>query len=139
MRLNVIRSTQEIPVLIINGAVGGTRVDQHQRDGNDPDNLNTIYGRLLWRVQQAELAEHVRGIFWHQGESDGDLAYAEYLARWTAMYEGWLLDYPNVEGIFVFQVRAGCGNPTWNRTFIVSCWSFGQSLGQHEYNRSRWP
>jgi hypothetical protein len=31
------------------------------------------------------------------------------------MYDAWLEDYPNVEGVFPFQIRAGCGNPTWNR------------------------
>ena len=77
--------------------------------------LDTIYGRLLWRVQMAGVAEAVRAIFWHQGESNADQDYDTYLALWTSMYTDWLLDYPNVEGIYPFQVRAGCGNPTWNR------------------------
>jgi hypothetical protein len=45
--------SQKIPIFIINGAVGGTRIDQHQRSFTDPADLNTIYGRTLWRVQQA--------------------------------------------------------------------------------------
>ncbi len=116
MRLaNVIKDSQEVPILVINGAVGGTRVEQHQRDEMDPENLNTIYGRLLWRVRQAGVADSVRAIFWHQGESNGGMPYDRYLELWTAMYTDWLEDYPNVEGVFPFQVRAGCGNPTWNR------------------------
>ena len=116
MRLaNRIKDAQQIPVLVINGAVGGTRVDQHQRNQADPVDLNTIYGRMLWRAQQADVARSARAIFWHQGESDGAQAYDRHLELWTAMYTGWLADYPNVEDIFVFQVRAGCGNPTWNR------------------------
>ncbi len=110
-----IMNAQQMPILIINGAVGGTTVAQHQRNDANPTDLNTIYGRLLWRVQQAGVAEAVRGIFWHQGESDGNMAYDTYLALWTAMYDDWLEDYPHVEGIYPFQVRAGCGNPTWNR------------------------
>ena len=42
-----------MPICMINGAVGGTRIDQHQRNPADPEDVATIYGRLLWRVQQA--------------------------------------------------------------------------------------
>ena len=112
---NVIMETQQMPILLINGAVGGTKVIQHQRNDGNPEDLGTIYGRLLWRVKQAGVAEAVRGIFWHQGESDAKMPYDTYLGLWTAMYEDWLEDYPNVEGIYPFQVRNGCGNPTWNR------------------------
>ncbi|SVE41170.1 uncharacterized protein METZ01_LOCUS494024, partial [marine metagenome] len=112
---NVIKETQGIPILLINGAVGGTTVAQHQRNDNYPEDLNTIYGRLLWRVHQAEVAQSIRAIFWHQGENDGTLPYNTYLEQWTDMYEDWLEDYPNLEGIYPFQVRAGCANPTWNR------------------------
>ena len=107
--------TQQIPILLINGAYGGTKVAQHQRNDANPTDVSTIYGRLLWRVEHAGVAESVRAIFWHQGESDGNMAFDTYLGLWTAMYEDWLEDYPNVEGIYPFQVRAGCGNPTWNR------------------------
>jgi len=106
---------EEIPILLINGAVGGTKVDQHQRKDFNPTDLTTIYGRLLWRVQHAGVADSVRAIFWHQGESDGGMAFETYLGLWTAMYEDWLEDYPNVEGVYPYQVRAGCGGPTWNR------------------------
>lgn len=110
-----VMETQQMPILLINGAVGGTKVDQHQRKDFNKTDLTTIYGRLLWRVQAAGVAETVRAIFWHQGESDGNMAFDEYLGLWTSMYEDWLDDYPNVEGVYPFQVRAGCGGPTWNR------------------------
>ena len=112
---NVMMETQDMPILLINGAVGGTLVAQHQRNDSNPEDINTIYGRLLWRAQQAKVAESVRAIFWHQGESDGNMAYDTYLELWTSMYDDWLEDYPNLEGIYPFQVRSGCGNPTWNR------------------------
>ncbi len=111
----LIMEAEGMPILLINGAVGGTTVLQHQRNDANPTDLDTIFGRLLWRVQKAGVAGSVRGIFWHQGESDGSMAYPSYLELWTAMYNDWLEDYPNVEGIYPFQVRAGCGNPTWNR------------------------
>ena len=111
----VIMETQGMPILLINGAVGGTKVAQHQRNDANPTDLSTIYGRLLWRVKQAGVADSVRVIFWHQGESDGAMAFETYLGLWTSMYVDWLEDYPNLEGIYPFQVRAGCANPTWNR------------------------
>jgi hypothetical protein len=43
------------PICIINGAVGGTRITQHQVDSNNRENLATIYGRLLYRGHKAEL------------------------------------------------------------------------------------
>lgn len=112
---NRIKDAESVPILVINGAYGGTRIDQHQRNDANPEDVTTIYGRLLWRARQAGVAEHVRAIFWHQGESDGAQPYAQHLALWTAMHQDWLEDYPNVEAIFPFQVRAGCGGPTWNR------------------------
>lgn len=45
----------KIPICISNGAVGGTRIDQHLGDEAIPGNLATIYGRLLWRVREARL------------------------------------------------------------------------------------
>jgi len=112
---NRLSSEESMPILVINGAVGGTSVWSHQRTAEDPSNVDTIYGRLLWRAQQAGVAESARAIVWHQGESDGSTSYDAYLGAWTAMYDGWLADYPSVEGVYVMQVRSGCGNPTWNR------------------------
>jgi hypothetical protein len=112
---NRIKDAEQVPILVINGAVGGTLIAQHQRNDARPEDPATIYGRMLWRARQAGVADAVRAIFWHQGESDGAQPYATHLALWTAMYQDWLEDYPNVEGIFPFQVRAGCGNPTWDR------------------------
>lgn len=60
----------KVPVCFINGAVGGTRIDQHQRNEADPTDAATIYGRLLARVRGARLTHEVDAIFWHQGEND---------------------------------------------------------------------
>ena len=44
--------------------------DQHQRHAADPEDVHTIYGRLLWRVRQAKLTHGIRAVLWHQGEND---------------------------------------------------------------------
>ena len=103
--------SQQIPIFIVNGAVGGTRIDQHQRNEADPTDLNTIYGRMLWRVQQAKLTHGIRGILWHQGESDqgadgpdggyGSETYENYFVEMSA---DWKEDFPNIQHYYLFQI-----------------------------------
>ncbi|MFO0904241.1 MAG: DUF2341 domain-containing protein [Pirellulales bacterium] len=100
-----------VPVCILNGAVGGTRIDQHQRRDDDPTDPSTIYGRLLWRVRQAGLAHAVRAILWHQGENDqgadgptGGYGYETYKQYFIDLAAAWKEDYPNVERYYVFQI-----------------------------------
>lgn len=103
--------THKVPICIINGSVGGTRIDQHQRDPADPENVATIYGRLLWRVRQAKLTHGIRAIFWHQGENDqgsdgptGTFGWESYRPFFVDMAGAWQEDYPNVAHTYVFQI-----------------------------------
>lgn len=103
--------TQQIPICIINGAVGGTRIDQHQRSLSDPQDLNTIYGRLLWRTTQAKLTHGIRGVLWHQGENDqgadgptGGYGWQTYRQLFLSMAASWKQDYPNIQHYYVFQI-----------------------------------
>jgi len=103
--------SQKMPIFILNGAVGGTRIDQHQRNEADPTDLTTIYGRMLWRVQQARLTHGVRGILWHQGENDqgadgpdggyGSETYQKYFVEMSA---AWKQDFPNIQHYYLFQI-----------------------------------
>ena len=102
---------EKVPVCILNGAVGGTRVDQHQRSAARPDDPATIYGRLLGRVRAAGLTHGIRAILWHQGENDqgadgptGGYGWETYRDFFIAMAGGWKRDYPNVEHYYVFQI-----------------------------------
>lgn len=101
----------KIPVFIINGAVGGTRIDQHQRSEVDPEDLTTLYGRLLWRIREAKLTHGIRGIIWHQGENDqgadgptGGFGYETYRRYFLDLAAAWKSDYPNVQHYHVFQI-----------------------------------
>ena len=103
--------SEKIPIFIINAAVGGTRIDQHQRNEEDPTDLTTIYGRMLWRVQQAKLTHGIRGILWHQGENNqgsagpsGDYDWKSYEDYFVEMSAGWKRDFPNVRHTYVFQI-----------------------------------
>jgi hypothetical protein len=103
--------SQKIPICFINGAVGGTRIDLHQRNAENPTDMNTIYGRLLWRVQQAKLTHGIRGVLWHQGENDqgadgptGGFGYENYRQYFIDMSAAWKEDYPNIQRYYVFQI-----------------------------------
>lgn len=101
----------KMPICFINGAVGGTRIDQHQRNGADPTDVGTIYGRLLWRVREAKLTHGVRGIFWHQGENDqgadgptGGFGWETYRDYFHSLAASWRQDYPNARHLYMFQI-----------------------------------
>jgi len=108
----------ELPIFIINGAQGGTRVDQHQRNEADPTDVNTIYGRLLWRLQQAKLTHGVRAVLWHQGENDqgaggptGTFGWVNYQDYFIRMAAAWKQDYPNIKHYYIHQIWPGsCGS-----------------------------
>jgi len=101
----------KVPICIINGAQGGTRVAQHQRNPEDPEDVKTIYGRLLWRVRQARLTHGIRGIIWHQGEADGvsdgpgpEWGWETYQHDFLNLAAAWKEDYPNIQHYYIFQI-----------------------------------
>jgi len=103
--------SRKIPVFILNGAVGGTRIDQHQRDDADPADRSTLYGRTLWRARQARITHGIRGIIWHQGENDqgadgpsGRYGWETYQRLFVAMAGGWQRDFPNARHLYLFQI-----------------------------------
>lgn len=103
--------SEKIPICLINGAVGGTRIDQHQRNDADPTDISTIYGRQLWRVQQAKLTHGIRAVIWHQGENDqgadgptGGYGYETYRQFFVDLAASWKEDYPNIQHYYAFQI-----------------------------------
>jgi Concanavalin A-like lectin/glucanases superfamily/Domain of unknown function (DUF2341)/Carbohydrate esterase, sialic acid-specific acetylesterase len=103
--------SQKMPIFILNGAVGGTRIDEHQRNASNPTDLTTIYGRMLWRMQRAKMTHGIRGVLWHQGESDqgaggptGGYGWETYQPLFVEMAAGWKQDFPNVSHYYVFQI-----------------------------------
>lgn len=93
-----------MPICFLNGSIGGTRIDQHLPNGG-------IYDNLLKRVINAKLTHGIRGIFWHQGESDcsnfgpiSDYDYTVYEQSFLTLSTAWKRDYPNVQGYIIHQV-----------------------------------
>jgi hypothetical protein len=62
-------------------------------------------------VRQAKLTHGIRGILWHQGESDqgadgptGGFGWETYQPLFIEMAAGWKRDFPNVRNYYVFQI-----------------------------------
>jgi hypothetical protein len=102
----------QVPIAILNGAVGGTVISYHQRNDAQHEDLNTAYGRLLWRAQQAGIDQHAKAFFWYQGESDGSTPVATYSDRFYDLYLDWQEDCGGLQEIYMVPVLKGCGNPT---------------------------
>jgi hypothetical protein len=105
-----------IPICIMNGAVGGTRIDQHQRNEANHNDPATIYGRLLTRIEAARLTHGIRGVLWHQGENNqgsssptGDYDWKTYQQYFVDLAAAWKQDYPNIQHYYVYQIwPSGC-------------------------------
>ena len=128
---------EQIPICLINGAVGGTRIDQHQRNPEDPTDVSTIYGRLLWRVRQAKLTHGIRAILWHQGENDqgadgptGGYGYETYRQFFVDLAASWKEDYPNVQRYCVFQI--------WPKSCAMGIRGSDNRLREVQRNLPRW-
>jgi hypothetical protein len=104
-------ASNKMPIFIIQAAVGGTRIDEHSPSPTNRGDLNTMYGRMRWRVRQAKMTHGIRAILWHQGEndqgSDGpDLGYGweSYQRYFLDMSAAWKEDFPNVRHYYLFQI-----------------------------------
>ncbi|QJD81192.1 hypothetical protein HH216_00430 [Spirosoma rhododendri] len=96
-----------IPTAVINGAVGSTDIATHLiRIGTEPDNLSTLYGRLLYRTRRAGLANQPLVMIWRQGEAEaannsGD----SYAAQYARLYSNWKQDYPKLRRVYMAQLN----------------------------------
>ena len=96
----------QIPTGLINGGTGGSEISEHLPSGTDRMDLNTIYGKTLYRVRKGNISD-IRGIIWHQGENDSEPAKTTaYPARFQELYQAWQTDF-DPEKVYVFQLRPG--------------------------------
>jgi hypothetical protein len=112
---------ENIAVCVINGGMGGTPIEQQMSNNSNHEDLNTIYGRLNYRVNKAGIAGGARALLWHQGESntaavdDANWLISRtpknYSSLFQTLYNTWEVDYPNLEKVYIFQIRPGCGGP----------------------------
>jgi Carbohydrate esterase, sialic acid-specific acetylesterase len=108
--------TYRVPVALLNGAHGGQPIAFFQRDDADPDRITSNYGRLRQRLASAGLTDHVRGVFFYQGEADNDNV-AVHVGGYTSLLEDWRADLgakvPGGSEYLTYQVRTSpCNNST---------------------------
>jgi len=98
-------------IAIINAVEPGSAINRHFRKKKNPMDLNSVYGRHLYRLTKAGLKDGIRAIFWHQGETDANYTnnHLSYKGVLNRIYSEWLSDYPAVEQTYLFQINAGCG------------------------------
>ncbi|MCE9520579.1 MAG: sialate O-acetylesterase, partial [Verrucomicrobia bacterium] len=122
---NRMAGNRSMPICIINGAVGGTRIDQHRPNPADhgaAGTLYSIYANLYNRVVGAKLTHGIRAVLWHQGENsqgsagpDGDYDYKFYQQYFVDISAAWKQDFPNIRKYYLFQIWPGaCGDTSRN-------------------------
>ncbi len=98
----------KIPVCIINGGSGSSSIELNMLYPEKPS-LETSFGRLAYRVNQAGLKDKVKAILWHQGETDSDERYQSYAEKFDVLLKDWKRVYTRLEKIYLFQLHPGCG------------------------------
>src|SRR5581483_7545256 len=93
---------QRLPSSSINEAIGGSPIEMHLPNDSNHYDLRTIYGLTLYRITKMGMASAVHAIFWLQGESN----YAPgYYQKFLKLYTSWKEDYPNLQKIYLLQIR----------------------------------
>ena len=95
---------RELPICIINAAVPGTKIREHNIVNNPRDLPGTLYGNLLYRVKQAGITR-IRAFFWYQGENDVFDDPNGYGGEFNKLANYWQIDYPMVEQFIIIQIN----------------------------------
>ncbi|WP_282148955.1 sialate O-acetylesterase [Algibacter lectus] len=111
--MRLIVEKHQVPVCIINGGSGSSSIEKNMLYPEQPS-LETSFGRLAYRVDQAGLKDKIKAIFWHQGESNSVSveSYQGYAANFDVLLNDWKRVYTSLEKVYLFQIHPGCGrNP----------------------------
>ncbi len=98
---------ESVPIALLNGAVGGTTVAQHQRNDSWKIDPTTIYGRLLHRLIEAGVSKEFKALLWYQGESDAGNA-SNWKSGWDDLRSDWASDFPALQRVYLVQIRNDC-------------------------------
>lgn len=100
----------KVPVCIINGGSGSSSIEQNMLYPEKPS-LETSFGRLAFRVDQARLKDKIKAIFWHQGETNTNTVdgYSNYARNFERLLADWKRVYKGLKKVYLFQLHPGCG------------------------------
>lgn len=108
--MKLIVEKYQVPVCIINGGSGSSSIEENMLYPEQPS-LETSFGRLAYRVNQAGLKDKVKAFFWHQGETNTSKKKNPelYASNFDVLLSDWKRTYTNLEKIYLFQLHPGCG------------------------------
>ncbi|MCE3258594.1 MAG: Por secretion system C-terminal sorting protein, partial [Bacteroidetes bacterium] len=97
-----------VPICVVNGARSGSPIafNLPTKIPTDPAALNTNapYDRIYAKLKHFGYQNHVKAIFWYQGEKDGGTSAdsaLKYRNHFSILLNSWKNDYPNIKKIFV--------------------------------------
>ena len=99
----------KIPVCIINGGSGSSTIEENMLYP-EQISLETSFGRLAYRTDQAGLKNDIKAIFYHQGESD---TYQKNSLAYTDNFE-----ILKIEKLHPYKIVANIFKTEWRDGFI---------------------
>ncbi|CAH8283051.1 prolyl oligopeptidase family protein [Mariniflexile fucanivorans] len=108
--MRLIVEKYKVPVCIINGGSGSSSIEENMLYP-EQSSLETSFGRLAYRVNQAGLKDKIKAVFWHQGESNSNTkeSVQAYESNFDNLLKDWKRVYTGLEKIYLFQLHPGCG------------------------------
>lgn len=108
--MKLIVEKYQVPVCIINGGSGSSSIEENMLYPEQPS-LETSFGRLAYRVNEAGLKDKVKAFFWHQGETNTNINKNPelYASNFDILLSDWKRTYTSLEKIYLFQLHPGCG------------------------------
>ncbi|WP_375446334.1 sialate O-acetylesterase [uncultured Fibrella sp.] len=101
-----IQKRAQIPIGLLTGAEGGANIGQlADRNTNNPADLTTFYGRLLYRTQWAGVQNQIKAIIYKQGEAEAGSSTANYPANFERLYRMLRQDYGPNPRLYVSQIN----------------------------------
>jgi hypothetical protein len=94
-----------IPNCLINAGVHWSSAFSHAiRTESNPTDLNTAYGRMLYRVQKAGLTNSVKAYIFRQGETEAYHEGFNWEENFDRLRKYLKSDFPNLQKFYVFQI-----------------------------------
>lgn len=94
-----------IPTCLINGGFNWSSMKQHAtRTANNPADLTNGYGRMLYRIQKAGVAQSVKAMIYRQGETEAYGEGSDWESNFEIYYKNLRTDLPTIKQIYLFQI-----------------------------------
>lgn len=94
-----------IPTCMINGGFHHSSALSHAtRTASNPADLSNGYGRMLYRIQKAGVANDVKYFIFRQGETEAYNEGTDWQGNFGKLRDNLKLDLPNLQKMYVFQI-----------------------------------